>query len=179
MKYKGSEIETEAVMNVARTMCAAARTAPKAKGVDNLSILLIDGDDIEKLAKKMIEIGNAIERYDFFIRDAKGVLQSTAIVMIGTSFKSVGLDCGFCGTGSCSEKELSINRCTFNVGDLGIAIGSAVSLAARNHIDNRVMFSCGYAALKLGLFDESVKVAYGIPLSVSGKNIFFDRKHNA
>ena len=176
MIYRDSEIETEAVMDVARMMCAAARTAPKARGVDNLSIMLIDGDDIEKLAEKMIEIGNAVERYSFFIRDAKCVLKSTAIVVMGTSFKSVGLECGFCGDEECSEKELSINRCAFNVGDLGIAIGSAVSLAARNHIDNRIMFSCGFAAMKSGLFDESVKIALGIPLSVSGKNIFFDRQ---
>ncbi len=163
-------------MNVARTMCAAARTAPKARGLDHLSILLLDGDDIKSLAKEMVRIAGKIERYDFFTRDADNILKSNALILIGTSLKSIGLDCGFCGFGTCSEKELTTNLCVFNSGDLGIAIGSAVALAARNHIDNRVMFSCGYAAMKAGLFDEAVKIAYGIPLSVSGKNIFFDRK---
>jgi uncharacterized ferredoxin-like protein len=39
-----------------------------------------------------------------------------------------------------------------------------------------VMFSAGKAAVSLGLLGAEVRVAYGIPLSVSGKNPFFDRK---
>lgn len=40
-------------------------------------------------------------------------------------------------------------------------------------IDNRVMYSIGAAARVSGLLD--VDVTFGIPLSVTGKNIFFDR----
>lgn len=176
MIYRDDEIKSEAVMSVARQMCSAARTAPKARGIDTLSIMIIDGDDIERLAKTMIDIGEKIERYKFFIRDADNILKSTAVVLLGTSLHSIGLDCGFCGFDTCSERALSSNLCAYNAGDLGIAIGSAVSLAARHHIDNRVMFSVGFAAMKLGLFNEAIKIAYGIPLCVSGKNIFFDRK---
>jgi uncharacterized ferredoxin-like protein len=42
-------------------------------------------------------------------------------------------------------------------------------------MDNRVMFSIGRACLDLRWFDETVKQALGIPLSVTGKNPFFDR----
>ena len=53
---------------------------------------------------------------------------------------------------------------------------TAVSVAASHHVDNRIMFSAGKAALNLNLFDDNqVKIAYGIPLSVSGKSPFFDR----
>ncbi|MGH7993136.1 MAG: DUF2148 domain-containing protein [Limisphaerales bacterium] len=38
------------------------------------------------------------------------------------------------------------------------------------------MFSIGRACLDLGLFEPKVKQALGIPLSVTGKNPFFDRK---
>lgn len=39
------------------------------------------------------------------------------------------------------------------------------------------MYSVGKTAIKKGLFkDKSIKQALGIPLSASGKNIFFDRK---
>ena len=65
--------------------------------------------------------------------------------------------------------------CAFNVTDLGIAVGSAVSLAADNRMDNRVLFSAGKGAARMGLFGEEVKVCYGIPLSVSSKSVFFDR----
>jgi uncharacterized ferredoxin-like protein len=37
------------------------------------------------------------------------------------------------------------------------------------------MFSIGKAALNIGIFEEEVKIAYGIPLSISGKSPFFDR----
>jgi len=65
--------------------------------------------------------------------------------------------------------------CSFNVGDLGIALGSAVALAADLRIDNRIMYTAGKAALELGLLGEAVELAYGIPLAARGKNPFFDR----
>jgi len=58
--------------------------------------------------------------------------------------------------------------------DLGIALGSAVKIASDLAVDNRVMYSVGTAARKLGFIDADI--AIGIPLSVSGKNIYFDRK---
>jgi uncharacterized ferredoxin-like protein len=38
------------------------------------------------------------------------------------------------------------------------------------------MYSIGRACLDLGIFDKGVRQALGIPLSVTGKNPFFDRK---
>jgi uncharacterized ferredoxin-like protein len=38
------------------------------------------------------------------------------------------------------------------------------------------MYSIGRAALDLKLFSDGVKQALGIPLSVTGKSPFFDRK---
>jgi len=48
-------------------------------------------------------------------------------------------------------------------------------VAMDHRIDNRVMYSAGKAAIEGGFLSEEVIVAYGIPLSVSGKNPFFDR----
>jgi uncharacterized ferredoxin-like protein len=45
-----------------------------------------------------------------------------------------------------------------------------------HRIDNRIMYSVGKAALDLGLLGKEAVVAYGIPLSATGKNPFFDRK---
>ena len=59
--------------------------------------------------------------------------------------------------------------------DLGIALGSAVSIAADYRVDNRIMYSIGKAAAEMKYADDSV-VWHGIPISISGKNIFFDRK---
>ena len=101
---------------------------------------------------------------------------SHCVVLIGVKNIPLGLTtCGFCGYTNCAASVKAGSLCAFNTTDLGIAIGSAVSIAADNRIDNRVMFSLGKAALSLGLFEENIPIAYGIALSTSSKSIFFDR----
>jgi len=38
------------------------------------------------------------------------------------------------------------------------------------------MYSVGRAVVNIKLLGEDIKIAYGIPLSISGKNPFFDRR---
>jgi len=59
--------------------------------------------------------------------------------------------------------------------DMGIALGSACAVAADARVDNRIMFSAGKAAMEMGYADGDV-LWNGIPLSVSGKSPFFDRR---
>ncbi|HNI42009.1 MAG TPA: ferredoxin domain-containing protein, partial [Methanoregulaceae archaeon] len=65
-------------------------------------------------------------------------------------------------------------NCIMKMTDLGIAIGSAAKTASLHNLDNRIMYTAGVAGLSLGWM-EGCSVAYGIPVSVTGKNIFFDR----
>jgi uncharacterized ferredoxin-like protein len=65
--------------------------------------------------------------------------------------------------------------CVFAISDLGIAVGSAVSIAADHRADNRIMYSAAMSAIQLGFFSPEIKMAYAIPLSASGKSPFFDR----
>jgi len=168
---------TETLIAVAKQMLLAARTAPKARGIDNLEIALVESQGIEMISKKMLEIGQE-DNNPTFLRDSENILQSTAMIIIGTKIKTQGLKkCGHCGFKNCEEKEKFPNvPCTFNTGDLGIAIGSAVSIAMDHRVDNRVMYSVGHAVIELGLLGKEVKIAYGIPLSATAKNPFFDRK---
>lgn len=168
-------IRDNRIMEVARAMMCAARTAPKARGIDNLVIATITNDDIIKLSehtKKMYETNNQ----PFFLRDSENILKARAIVLIGTKISTIGLNCGLCGFPTCEEK-LSNKKfpCMFNSNDLGIAIGSAVGIASDNRIDSRVMYSAGIAAKELSLYGEDVAYGFAIPLSVLGKNPFFDR----
>ncbi|HOL01130.1 MAG TPA: ferredoxin domain-containing protein, partial [Paludibacteraceae bacterium] len=57
---------------------------------------------------------------------------------------------------------------------VGIAIGSACSVAADRRVDTRVMFSVGRVAQEMELLPGCTSI-YGIPLSCSSKNPFFDR----
>jgi len=72
--------------------------------------------------------------------------------------------------------DFSGPNCSVRMTDLGIALGSAVKAAQVHNVDNRIMYSAGTAALDLGLLGKDCSVAFAIPLSVTGKNIFFDRE---
>ena len=169
-------MEHEGVMMVARQICIAARTAPKAKGIDNLFTLVLNGLEKDELAEEMQRFGED-RNLAFFIRDANCVRRAQVLVLLGTKIEQLEVSgCEFCGFKDCAENRKNEGICAFNTGDLGIAVGSAVSIAADNRVDNRVLFTAGRAALNLKLLGEEVKIALGIPLSVSGKSPFFDRK---
>jgi uncharacterized ferredoxin-like protein len=176
MRIDGKTLETEGIMDTARAMCVAARTAPKAHGTDNLFVAVVTGEEKEKLVAEMRRIGEAPSSA-FFARDAHNVHSAEAVVLIGTRVKTLGVpSCGFCGFKDCKDNEAHDGICAFNTGDLGIAVGSAVSVAADRRVDSRVMFSVGRAALNLHSLGDEVRIAFGIPLSVTGKSPFFDRK---
>ncbi len=172
------DLRDEAVLAVAKKMIIAARTAPKARGVDNLVMALVKEDDIKKISDKLKDMVQRKNAPKFFHRDAENILSSKVMLLLGTKIKSLGLTpCGMCGFVNCDEKEKHPDHpCVFNTGDLGIAVGSAVSVAMDHRVDNRIMYTVGQAVLEMGVLGEEVKIAYGIPLSVSAKNPFFDRK---
>lgn len=175
MIEKSSKIESRALDYVTTLMLAVARTAPKARGMDNLVTMVISGKDLKPLINKMLQLARKTGR-GAFSRNAEALKECDVAVLFGTKLKPMALDCGMCGFKSCQECMDKKAHCMYNSMDLGIAIGSAVSLAGRFHIDNRIMYTMGLAALKLGIMGKDVKIAMGVPLSISGKNIFFDRK---
>jgi uncharacterized ferredoxin-like protein len=172
------EIREEAVHEVARKMLIAARTAPKGRGLDNTVMALVGREGIRKIADKLKDMVEKEGAPAFFARDAENILSSPVMLLLGTRIKSMGLGlCGLCGFKNCAEKDKHPEiPCSFNTGDLGIAVGSAASVAMDHRVDNRIMYTVGQAVLRMGLLGEGVKVIYGIPLSVSAKNPFFDRK---
>ncbi len=173
---KESDFRDEIILKIAMEMAAAARTAPKARGLDLLEILILEKDDIAKLSNKMKEIGER-ESHNTFLRDSENIKSAQALLLLGAKKKTIGLKyCSFCGFENCAECEKADAVCAYNSGDLGIAIGSAVSCASDHRIDNRVMYSAGKAAIEAKLFSADVKIAYGMPLSMSSKNPFFDRR---
>ena len=175
MIYNERTQRHEQVIVAARQMMTAARTAPKARGVDIIEIVLIEGDELKALADRMVEIGNERNRPSF-LRDAGNVLQAECVVVIGTKYQSLGLNCGHCGFATCAEREQNGEvPCSLNSIDVGIAIGSACATAADLRLDTRVMYSIGVAVEQLGWIGEGVHLTMGIAVSASSKNPFFDR----
>jgi len=177
MIYASDQLEQQAVLHAAQAICAAARTAPKGGGRDAICTLVLTGEEKDALAATMAQLSETLG-YRFFARDAQSVAKAQALVLIGLqdARKGLGENCAYCGFPDCQENERKGGTCFISAVDLGIAVGSAVALAADLRVDNRVMFSAGRAALASGLFPQNVRQALGIPLSSSGKSPFFDRK---
>jgi uncharacterized ferredoxin-like protein len=173
---ESAELEREAALQVAALMAAAARTAPKTRGIDNIKVVALESEPMKrKVIAKMKEIAHAEDRPSLE-RDANNIALSPAFLVIGVESNTAGLNCGFCGQKTCEALEAARGVCAFNSIDLGIAACSAATIANQFHVDNRLMYSIGRACLDLRIFDDKVKQAIGIPLSVTGKNPFFDRK---
>ena len=168
------DIRRELVMQAARQMLVAARTAPKGKGVDIMEMALVTENDIHRLSDEMLTI-SAETGMKFFLRDSDNILQSDVVMILGTRQKVQGLNCAHCGFKTCESKPEEI-PCALNTIDLGIAVGSACAKASDLRVDTRVMFSAGLAAQRLGMLGEGCGCVMAIPVSATSKNPFFDRK---
>jgi len=170
-------IRKETLVAIARRMLIAARTAPKGRGEDTMALALVEEKQINRIAARLKQMGEELA-VPAFVRDAENILSAPVMILLGTRIKPLGLKkCGMCGFSGCDEKNKHPRiPCVFNTGDLGIAIGSAVSVAMDHRVDNRIMYTVGQAVIAMKLLGPDIKVAYGIPLSATSKNPFFDRK---
>jgi uncharacterized ferredoxin-like protein len=169
------------LLEVARLMELAARTAPKSHGQDYVEIMTITGETISELADAMLAFGEKTGKENFD-RDAENIRNSPVVMLIGLKdATTLGLNCAACGFSSCDELkeaprskgEFSGPICALRHLDLGIALGSAVKTAQFLNVDNRIMYRIGVAARFSGLVNWDFVM--GIPLSATGKNIYFDR----
>jgi uncharacterized ferredoxin-like protein len=171
----------EGLNMVAQLMAVSARTAPKSAGQDFVEIKILQDEDIRRLSEGMVQFGQETKKPNFD-RDGRGVRESSVVVLIGLKDDRVlGLNCGACGHATCKELEEAKKidtefkgpHCAYRLLDLGIALGSAVKTASLLNADNRIMYRIGTVARKLGFCDWDYVM--GIPLSATGKSIFFDR----
>lgn len=183
------EAEKEAVRTIANIMTVSIRTAPKGRGMDRVSFKILSDQEIEKVAQMMEKKAeNKGNLGSIFKRDAKNIRNSHSVILIGV--KGVmpkkpedPINCGACGYKSCNEfirakktkgEDFVGPLCMFELLDLGIALGSSAKIASEFGVDNRIMYTIGAAAKDIEMIDADVII--GIPLSATGKNIFFDRR---
>ena len=110
--------ESDTVKTVADLMAIAARTAPKAVGIDSIGIEVVTGKELAKLAREMEKIGDAMG-VDFFKINGEQVKNSDACVLIGVAGRiALGANCGGCGYATCADMAKAVKA------------GKAVSVAA-------------------------------------------------
>ena len=193
------EIFMDAIRNVAKLCAAAAMTAPKSGGQLFLkgakpfieTVIVEDKPTLAKLAEWLRARGNKL-REPIWFRDADTAEKLDLVLFIGLAhWYPPQYDCGACGFATCAEfsKNAPKHRlhvvgsedwefpgpiCQIRCIDLGIAVGSAAKIASMNNIDTRCQTRIAAAARHLGIIEADLAVA--LSMSVSHKNIFFDKK---
>ena len=156
------ETRKEYMLEAAKQIMLAARTAPKGKGVDIIEIITLSDEDIDAVSEELLRLAEKTGM-KFLIRDSENIQSADAMIVIGTRQAPQGLNCAYCGYATCAEKPQD-TPCAINSIDVGIAIGSACAKAA----DLR-------AVERLDLL-KNCRQCIAIPISASSKNPFFDRK---
>jgi uncharacterized ferredoxin-like protein len=186
-----------ALRNVANLCAVAAMTAPKSGGQLFLkgatpfieTVIVEDKPTLKRLADWLRERGEK-HKEPIWFRDADTAEKLDLVLFIGLAeWYPPQYDCGACGYGTCAEflqarpsykAEASADWefdgpiCQIRCIDLGIAVGSAAKTASLNNIDTRCQTRIAAAARHLKIIKSDVAVA--LSMSVSHKNIFFDKK---
>jgi len=188
---------TEALRHVAQLCAVAAMTAPKSGGQLFLkgskpfieTVVVEDRETLSRLAEWLRERGNKLKDAIWF-RDADTAEKLDLVLFIGLAkWYPPVYDCGACGYATCAEFVRARERyktegfeewefpgpiCQLRCVDLGIAVGSAAKVASLHNIDCRCQTRMAAAARHLGIIQADLAVA--LSMSVSHKNIFFDKK---
>ncbi len=191
------EIFQAAVRQVAQLCAVAAMTAPKSGGQLFLkgskpfieTVIIEDKAELHRLAEWMRERGQHLKK-ELWFRDADTAEKVDLILFVGLAkWYPPVYDCGACGYATCAEfldnrKHYKVEGfedwefpgpiCQLRCVDLGIAVGSAAKTASLNNVDTRCQTRVAAAARHLGLIQADLAVA--LSMSVSHKNIFFDRQ---
>ncbi|MDR2157653.1 MAG: DUF2148 domain-containing protein [Clostridiales Family XIII bacterium] len=175
-------MELDAIASrIVEYMAVSAVTAPKTKGTDSIGVQIVRGADIRRLADAMYAYGKAIGSEEKYNRDGKNIMDADAVLLffIKPGTPAPGLNCGACGEERCADLQ-SVEGpmfpgpiCAWRLMDLGIALGSAVKTASMFNVDNRIIHRIGPPARKSKMAEGSMVI--GIPISITHKNIFFDR----
>lgn len=186
-----------ALRHVANLCAVAAMTAPKSGGQLFLkggkpfieTVIIEDKATLKQLATWLRAQGEKRKEAIWF-RDADTAEKLDLVLFIGLAdWYPPQYDCGACGYGTCaeflqarpeyksessSEWEFAGPICQLRCIDLGIAVGSAAKTASLNNVDTRCQTRIASAARHLKITKADLAVA--LSMSVSHKNIFFDKK---
>ena len=191
------EMFLDSIRHVAKLCAVAAMTAPKSGGQLFLkggtpfieTVVIEDRATLKKLADWLRVKGDK-HKEAIWYRDADAAEKLDIVLFIGLcGWYPPQYDCGACGYATCaefmqarpdyksetsSEWEFAGPICQLRCIDLGIAVGSAAKTASLNNVDTRCQTRIAAAARHLKIIQADLAVA--LSMSVSHKNIFFDKK---
>ena len=187
----------DAIRNIAKLCAVAAMTAPKSggqlfsKGAKPFmeTVIVEDKAQLRQLADWLRAQGDK-HKDAIWYRDADSAEKLDLVLFIGLAkWYPPVYDCGACGFATCAEFlgaapkhktegsddwQFAGPICQIRAIDLGIAVGSAAKIASLNNIDCRTQTRIAAAARHLKFIEADLAVA--LSMSVTHKNIFFDKK---
>ena len=187
----------ESVRHVAKLCAVAAMTAPKSGGQLFLkggtpfieTVIIEEKNTLKKMADWLRAEGDK-HKEAIWHRDADTAEKLDLVLFIGLcGWYPPQYDCGACGYATCAEFlqarpqyrtpgppdwQFDGPVCQLRALDLGIAVGSAAKAASLNNVDTRCQTRIAAAARHLKVIQADLAVA--LSMSVSHKNIFFDKK---
>jgi len=188
----------DAVRHVAQLCAVAAMTSPKSggqlfsKGAKPFieTVIVEDKTQLKQLAAWLRAQGDK-HKDPIWYRDADSAEKLDLVLLIGLAkWYPPVYDCGACGFATCAEFlgaapkhreaegaddwQFAGPICQIRCIDLGIAVGSAAKIASLNNIDSRCQTRIAAAARHLKFIEADLAVA--LSMSVTHKNIFFDKK---
>ncbi len=186
-----------ATLRTVAGLCAvSAMTAPKSGGQLFLkgskpfieTVIIEDRQALAQMAVWLRDRGNKL-RSAIWFRDADAAEKMDLVLFVGLAKWYPPLyDCGACGYATCAEFlrarptyevegsqdwEFPGPICQLRCVDLGIAVGSAAKTASLHNVDTRCQTRLAAAARHLGVIQADLAVA--LSMSISHKNIFFDK----
>ena len=168
MLYTAKELEERAALDAAARMCAAARTAPKTKGEDQLETCVLTGTEKDRLAAHMRELAGKLD-YAFFTRDAGNLEAADCVVLLGAFLLGPVYGAAAGGIGSALADILSgyavFAPGTFVIKALIAVIAAAIlkALGSKTKAAPIVASIAGEAWMVLGYFlYESIFLGYGL-----------------
>lgn len=191
------EMFLESVRHVARLCAVAAMTAPKSGGQlflkggsPFIETVIVDEEATLRQLANWLRAEGERHKEAIWFRDADTAEKLDLILFIGLcGWYPPQYDCGACGYATCAEFlqarpgyasassagwEFNGPVCQLRALDLGIAVGSAAKAASLNNVDTRCQTRIAAAARHLGIIKADLAVA--LSMSVTHKNIFFDKK---
>ena len=94
------ETRKEYMLEAAKQIMLAARTAPKGKGVDIIEIITLSDEDIDAVSEELLRLAEKTGM-KFLIRDSENIQSADAMIVIGTRQAPQGLNCAYCGYATC------------------------------------------------------------------------------
>ena len=91
------------IVDAARQIMTAGRTAPKGKGIDNIEIVALTQNSILEVAGAL-RVSAEETGLKFFLRDADNIELAEAVILVGSRTSPMGLNCGYCGYATCIAK---------------------------------------------------------------------------